>query len=164
MGKEFAFSGYARAVSRRESKRMNHLIGYDALDMLGDRGAPPDEMVRRQVWGLLAGLYPTGKPIERRAEQRFAYPHLLYLTAVGEDGLSPLAESVSVVGKHLSERGLGFYHKQPLPYRRMIASLERHDGRWLGFVVDITWCRFTEYGWYDSGGRFLQAAPAPVGE
>lgn len=125
-------------------------------------GEQTDDLVRRQVWGLLAGLYPPAKQIERRADQRFPYPHLIYLNPVAADGVTPLAGSVVVVGKHLSEHGLGFYHQQPLPYRRMIASLANHDNRWLGFLIDITWCRFTQHGWYDSGGRFLQTAPSPV--
>ena len=43
--------------------------------------------------------------------------------------------------------------KTPLPFRRMIASLEVRRGEWAGFLADITWCRFTQHGWYDSGGR-----------
>jgi hypothetical protein len=121
----------------------------------------PDDMVRRQVWSLLAGMYP-GKAIERRVDQRFPYPHLLYLTPAAVDGLTVLGESVVVVGKHLSERGLGFFHHETLPYRRMVASLESFDGRWTGFLIDLTWCRFTHHGWYDSGGRFLSIVPSPI--
>ena len=83
------------------------------------------------------------------------------VTPAGEDGLSPAGESIVVVGKHLSERGLGFFYQQPLPHRRMIASLEGQEA-WAGFLINITWCRFTRHGWYESGGRFLQAVPAPV--
>jgi hypothetical protein len=121
-----------------------------------------DETIRRQVWGLLAGLYPNGKSYERRIDQRFPYPHLVYLTPVADDGVTPSGNSLVVVGKHLSERGLGFYHQQPLPYRRMIASLQGVDGHWIGFLIDLAWCRFTQHGWYDSGGRLLQAVPSPV--
>ena len=38
----------------------------------------------------------------------------------------------------------------------MIASLETPGGDWIGFLIDISWCRFTQHGWYDSGGRLLQ--------
>ena len=120
-----------------------------------------DESVRRQVWGVLAGLYPRGRTPERRATQRFPFPQLLYLTPVGND-LLPIGDSVAVIGKHLSEGGLGFYHAQPLPYRRMIASLELAQSHWAGFLIDIRWTRFTKFGWYDSGGKFLQTVPSPV--
>ena len=46
------------------------------------------------------------------------------MTPVGADGHTPEGEPVVAAGKHLSERGLGFFHQSPLPYRRMIVSLE----------------------------------------
>jgi hypothetical protein len=141
---------------------MSTVLSFPQLEMPATSGLLPEELVGQQVWRILAGLYPPGKVIERRADQRFPFPHLLYLTPVGSDGVSPTSESVVVVGKHLSERGLGFFYQQPLPYRRMIASLAMQDSRWAGFLIDITWCRFTQHGWYDSGGRFLQAVPSPI--
>lgn len=141
---------------------MSLVLSLAQPELTREFAAPTDETVRRQVWGLLAGLYPAGKPIERRVDQRFPYPHLVYLTPCAADGLTPLGGPVVVVGKHLSERGLGFYHQQPLPYRRMIASLANHEQRWLGFLIDITWCRFTQHGWYDSGGKFLHVTSSPM--
>lgn len=121
-----------------------------------------EDVVRQQVWDVLTGVYPHGRVVERRADQRFPYAHLLYLTPVAEDGITPAGDSVAVVGKTLSERGLGFYYQQPISDRRMIASLETSDLRWAAFLINITWCRFTQYGWYESGGRFLQAVPSPI--
>jgi hypothetical protein len=121
-----------------------------------------DEIIRQQVWGVLAGVYPQGRVVERRVDQRFPYPHLLYLTPLAEDGVSPCGESVAVVGKTLSERGLGFFYQQPITHRRMIASLETSQQSWAGFLIDITWCRFSRYGWYESGGRFIQAVASPI--
>jgi len=141
---------------------MSTALSFPQLERLVDPALLATESLRRQVWGILAGLYPPGKTSERRTDQRFPYPYLLYLSPVGPDGVSPEGESVVVVGKHLSEHGLGFYYQQPLPYRRMIASLQVQEARWIGFLIDITWCRFTEHGWYDSGGRFLQAVPSPI--
>ncbi len=139
---------------------MSIVLGCPPLECLPEVGPVSDDAIRRQVWGILAGLYPRRTP-ERRADQRFPYPYLLYLTPV-QNGTSPASDSVVVVGKHLSERGLGFYYREPLPYRRMIASLEMRDSHWAGFLIDITWCRFTQHGWYDSGGRFLQIVPSPI--
>ncbi len=121
------------------------------------------DAVRRQVWEVLSGVYPPGHHAERRYAQRFPYPHLLYLTPLEADGVTPQAQSVAVVGKHLSECGLGFYYQQQaLPHRRMIASLEVSRDCWRGFLLDIVWCRFTRHGWYDSGGRFLQVVQSPI--
>ena len=143
---------------------MTSVLGYPPLEQiqqLTETIPSADESVRRQVWGVLTGLYPRGRTPERRSVQRFPYPQLLYLTPIGDDNL-PCGDSVAVIGKHLSERGLGFFHAQPLPYRRMIASLELPECGWAGFIIDITWCRFNQYGWYDSGGRFLQTVPSPI--
>ena len=79
-----------------------------------------------------------------------------------DDDTNPLDKPVVVVGKHLSEKGLGFYHFEPLPHRTMIASLELPCAQWAGFLVDVRWTRFTSFGVYDSGAKFLQAVPAPI--
>ena len=65
------------------------------------------------------------------------------------------------MGKHVSERGLGFYDPKPLPYRRVIASLEGPSS-WFGFLIDVKWCRFTRQGRNESGGRFLESVTSPL--
>jgi hypothetical protein len=42
----------------------------------------------------------------------------------------------------------------------MIVALETAGGDRLRLLIDVTWCRFTEQGWYESGGRFLQTVPS----
>ena len=121
-----------------------------------------DDSIRRQVWSLLAGLYPRGPTVERRAAQRFAYPQLLHLTPTLEDGRTPGETSIVVVGKTLSEGGLGFFHHEPIIERRVIVSLPNHQQKLVSFLLDITWCRFTALGWYESGGRFLEVVESPV--
>lgn len=141
---------------------MSTLLGCPHLEQLVEAGLSADELMRRNVWEILAGLGPRGHHPERRTVQRFPFPQLLYLTPVGADGITPAGDSLVVAGKHLSEHGLGFFYQRPLPDRRMIASLEGRDSQYLGFLIDITWCRFTRHGWYDSGGRFLQSVPSPI--
>jgi hypothetical protein len=131
------------------------------VDFFSERSVVADDEVRAQVWGLLTALYPRNDLLERRSDNRYPFPCLVRLTPVGRDGLTPEGEPVVVVGKHLSEHGFGFYHQEPLPYRRMIASLEDNKGHWFGFLIDLNWCRFTKDGWYESGGRFLQAVLPP---
>ncbi len=121
-----------------------------------------EDDVRTQVWGLLGALYPRGDLVERRGEHRYPYPYLLHLTPVADDGSVVQSEAVSVVGKYLSEKGIGFYHPQPLPHRKMIATLEGAGGAPLAFMIDVTWCRFTKQGWYESGGRFLDVVPSTM--
>lgn len=120
--------------------------------------SPAEEMVRNSVIQLLSSLYPTAHVPERRREQRYAYPHFLCIAPVGADRTTPLAESVTVVGKHLSIGGIGFFHPKPIPHRRVIVSFEGPAGIPLAFLTDLTWCRFSKYGWYESGGKFLSVA------
>lgn len=132
------------------------------LALLPELGAAPNDDVRTQVWGLLTTLYPKHDMAERRRDTRYPFPYLVHLTPVGEDGVTPEGETIVVVGKHLSERGLGFYHPKPLAHRRMIASLQATGGQWMGFLIDLSWCRFTKQGWYESGGRFLDPVLSPM--
>ena len=137
------------------------VFSHPQIDLLPEHGVASDD-IRTQVWGLLSMLYAKVTVGERRRETRYPFPFLIHLTPVGEDGATPCGESLVVAGKDLSERGLGFYHPQPLPYRRMIASLEGPRGNWFGFLIDLTWCRFTRQGWYESGGRFLETVNSPL--
>lgn len=118
--------------------------------------------VSQRVSTLIAALYPQGALVDRRREQRYPYPHLVYLTPLAEDGVTPHGDNIVVSGKQLSENGLGFFHQQPLPHRRMIVSLDQGRGQWLGFIIDLSWCRFTKFGWYESGGRLLEVVTSPL--
>ena len=132
------------------------------LMMQAPDAATSDDEIRLQVYGLL-GIQPCqGQSNERRTDHRYPYPKLVHLTPVGADGHTPEGEPVVAAGKHLSERGLGFFHQNPLPYRRMIVSLETDDDGWAGFLIDLTWCRFTKHGWYESGGRLMQVVDSPL--
>ncbi len=134
------------------------------LDLIDRQVATGDDEVKAQVLGILATLYPRNDLIERRRDVRYPFPCLVHLTPVADDGRTPIGETLVVVGRHLSEHGLGFYHQRPVPHRRMIASLEVGRGRWFGFLIDLSWCRFTKDGWYESGGRLLQTAVSPMEE
>jgi len=121
-----------------------------------------DGRVQAQVRELLSTLPLIGSAAERRRSQRFAYPRLIMISPVANDGSALAVPPIVVSGKQLSEHGVGFYHPFPLPHRLVIASLERQDRRWLGFLLDLHWCRFTRFGWYESGGRFLEAVQSPL--
>ena len=140
--------------------RTHPIMSQSPIDLIPDGGAATDE-VRTQVWGLISSLYPRNGILERRRETRCPFPHLIQLVPANDRG-EPCGESIVVAGKHVSERGLSFYHPKPLPFRRVIASLESGNGHWFGFLVDLNWCRFTKAGWYESGGRFVEAVASPV--
>ncbi len=120
---------------------------------------PPQQEsdVRSQVWRVLAGIYPLEQ--ERRHRARFPYPRLMRLIPLNEDGSRSDAPPFTVVGKHLSEEGLGFYHAIPLPHRQMLAQFELPGGGVVSFHVVLRWCRFIRDGWYESGARLVKWAP-----
>jgi hypothetical protein len=122
----------------------------------------PGDRVRTRVWSLLAAVDPRGHRLEQRGDARYPYPYLVHLTPLGPGDGVPTGEPVVVVGKHLSEHGFSFYHPKPLAFRRVIATLETVNGARLGFLLDLTWCRFTRQGWYESGGRFLDTVSSPL--
>ena len=43
----------------------------------------------------------------------------------------------------------------------MVVSLQVAKGRWLAFVVEVTWTRVIRQGWHESGARFLRPAASP---
>jgi hypothetical protein len=80
------------------------------------------------------------------------------MTPLAYDGRPEPGRSFIVVGKHLSDGGLDFYHREPLADRKLIASFECGRDRRVGFVLDLTWCRFNRHGWYEQGGKFIALA------
>ncbi|MBI1246555.1 hypothetical protein GC197_01775 [bacterium] len=112
--------------------------------------------VRAAVGRLISRILPKVVTNERRRDFRYPYPHLIYLTPINPSGEPLNAQSTVVVGKNITERGIDFFHREPLPYRRVILTLEAEDGARASVVTDLLWTRFTRHGWYDNGGRFLQ--------
>lgn len=112
----------------------------------------------------LPALAPGRHQPNRRFGPRYPYPQLVRMAPVDRDGSERSGESLVVVGRQLSEQGFDFFHPSPLPYRRVVVTLETCDGRWLRLLLDLTWCRFTRHGWYESGGRFLKILDSGSGK
>jgi hypothetical protein len=94
---------------------------------------------------------------ERRQFGRMALPLVLRVTPLDQTG-QPLEHlATTSIGKDISPRGISFFHEQPLPYRRAIVTFEHPDVGRFCVEVDMSWCRFTSPGWYQSGGRLIRA-------
>jgi hypothetical protein len=120
------------------------------------------DAVARGVRQALAAAQQPYRGSERRREPRLPYPYPIYLTPINPSGLALVDETLIVIGKHLSEHGVDFYHREAIPHRRVIASLDAGDLGWVGLLLELTWCRFTRHGWYDNGGRFLAVVDSPL--
>jgi len=112
--------------------------------------------VRDEVQRILAHAQLHPPLVNRRRDGRHPFPHLIRLTPVTADGRQVVGEPVVVVGRHLSVRGLDFYHFAPLAHQYVVASFDRGDGGQLHVLVALRWCRFNHLGWYENGGRFVQ--------
>ena len=121
-----------------------------------------EKSIREQVRLVMGSKQPGIQASERRKEKREAYPYPIYLTPVAKDGTIQIEETVVALGKHLSELGFDFYHREPLPFRRVIVSFEMGSNRFSGMLLDLNWCRFSRHGWYDNGGRFIAAVASPL--
>ena len=126
-------------------------------------GSRQEDPIRQTVQLALAGVHDQRKTLERRRETRFPYPYPVHLTPVATNGAPDVGETFVVLGKHISDHGLDFYHREPLPHRRVIASLPDGNQGWIGLLLDLSWCRFSRHGWYDNGGRFLAVTDSPLG-
>lgn len=107
------------------------------------------------IWQIVTRIYPTAPREERREEPRYAFPYLVQLQPVLEDGVSRQGSPLVVVGKQISETGLGFYHPRPLPSRYGIVALDV-VGLSVSVLVELLWTQFTHHGWYESGGKFVR--------
>ena len=119
--------------------------------------APPGASTLK-IRSLLTRLYPHGRiEDERRREPRYPYPYAIELLPGDRDSMSVLGEPLFVIGKHMSEHGLGFYHNEPISHRFVVATFGVGiDMDELRMLVELSWCRFTETGFYENGGRLLQ--------
>jgi len=122
------------------------------------------EHLREQVQRLMLAPQQTPPASEKRTDVRIPYPYPVYLQPSDKNGLVQQEKTTIVLGRHLAERGLDFFHKDPLPHRHMIASFQFDHGNWISFVMALNWCRFNRYGWYDTGGRFLMVADLEMAE
>src|SRR4029079_1987511 len=115
-----------------------------------------------QIEALLSRLHPAVER-ERRHDDRIAIPVLFRLTPYDADR-QPLEEEASiVVGKNISRRGVSFYHEKPITHRRALIELADPSVGCFVAEIDVTWCRFTKPGWYESGGRLIRTA-APTAD
>ena len=115
-----------------------------------------------QIEALLSRLHPA-VTCERRHDDRIAIPVLFRLTPFDADRQPLEQEALIVVGKNISRRGVSFYHERPITHRRALIELAEPSVGIFVAEIDVTWCRFTKPGWYESGGRLLRSA-APTAD
>lgn len=105
----------------------------------------------REVTSLIAGILADGN---RRHRQRIPLPFLLELQPCESSPPAP-SEGTVVVGKDLSESGIGFFHQHRIPCQRVRLRLELAGIGPIELIAELLWCHFTRHGWYESGARIV---------
>jgi hypothetical protein len=121
-----------------------------------------ENQIASSVESALNAVDSCRRAMERRRENRHPYPYPIHLTPLLDDGTPDVNGTFVVIGKHLAAHGIDFYCSQPLPHRRVIASLDGGSAGWIGIILELTWCRFSRHGWYDNGGRFVAMVRSPL--
>jgi len=142
---------------------MNNLLTPATADLPWMGTSILEARVGTHIRSVLADLHPQSPAHERRRDIRYPYPYLIRLTPISENGTVLLDDSITVVGKSISARGIAFYHQSPLLFRRVILTLGDTPERGLSVVAELLWCRFVRQGWYDSGGRLLAVCDGAPG-
>ncbi len=124
--------------------------------------APEQATFREAVRAALRGVLKRSANFERRQSDRHPYPYPIHITPLSATGEAIIDDTFIVIGRHLSELGVDFYHNQPVPYRTVLASLQAGKNEWIGVKLDLTWCRFRYNGLYENGGRFLRLVESPI--
>ncbi len=120
-----------------------------------------DEQIRVSVQLARASYAPRhdGFRPERRHSSRDSFPYPVHLTPLSRDHRPDVTQTIIVIGRHLSEQGLDFYHHEPVPFRRAVVSLPTNGNEWVSLLFELFWTRYNCHGWYDNGGRFLAVVP-----
>lgn len=114
----------------------------------------------RVVSMLLEHIQPATEH-DRRSMDRIPIPYLFELSPAQDEVSDDLMQAIVVVGKDICERGIGFFHDRPIPFRRGTLTAHLPEEGVVQLKVDLLWCRCTSLGWYESGGR-LRGAEADV--
>jgi len=115
------------------------------------------EEIREAVRLAVSHSQPTRYDNERRRDRRYPFPQPIRLTPLAPDGLPLEHCEIVVIGKSITERGLDFYHMEPVPHRHAIVWLPTGNNEWCALTIELTWCRSNGYGWYENGGQFSRA-------
>jgi hypothetical protein len=110
----------------------------------------------------------SGPVVQGRSSLRIPFTELIVVTPWDEATRGPTGRAVLADGRDISEEGIAFRHRQPLPCRYAVVSYRGADPEEARSVesvlVRLLWCRFVRGGNYLSGGRFERPLEREFGE
>lgn len=112
----------------------------------------------------------SGPVVQGRSSLRIPFAETVIVTPWDEARRGPSARPLLADGRDISEEGVAFRHRQPLPCRfaavsyRGLNPADRETPVVESVLVRLLWCRFMLSGVYLSGGRFERHLDAEFGE
>lgn len=105
----------------------------------------------RQTSPVLSG-------VDLRTATRNPFPEPIRLTPVDQGGQA-MGNSITTIGRDLSNTGIGFFHTDPITVRHVLIEFNGMADQ--GLLTRLVWCRFRKDGWYVSGGHFVKVLDVP---
>lgn len=128
----------------------------NARSDLGKRNEPS---LAAKLEKLIAPGPITGSA-ERRKAKRVAIPLLIRVTPLDRQEGTPVGPTITAVGKDLGKSGIGFFHQTALPHKLVRIGFDDPQLKDISVEVELNWCRFSNLGWYESGGKLLRMIEA----
>lgn len=113
---------------------------------------------------LVASWHASPPLMHGRAWHRVRYEKPLILTPMDGERNQLAGKPRLVQGRDVSLGGCSFYHGDPLPCSRVALTFGVSDEDRVTLMVRLTWCRFTQGGIYQSGGKFLKPVELRIDE
>jgi hypothetical protein len=108
---------------------------------------------------LMASWHPVGRTLHLRRWHRIPL-QVPVTVALWEERAGAAARAWPAVLKDVCPGGLSFNHEEPISTRRAAVLLRDSSGRAAGWLVRLTWCRFTRCNIYQSGGAVVRSLDA----
>ncbi len=135
-----------------------------ARNNAGSAPCLPISEIARIVDRVVASWHSPLSLAEQRGSHRLRYERPAVLTPLDERTGEPVSVHKIVSGRDISPTGFSFTHLDPLACRRAIVTFAFESLPPSAVVLRLSWCRFTQAGVYQSGGKFLNPILPPFVE
>ena len=96
---------------------------------------------------------------QQRSSPRFPLNFSMKLFPLGGRGKRLHFEPMSIIGRDISSKGLGFIHEHQIPDKRVIIYCYRPGAARFAFEAQIVWTTPSTQGGFESGCMFLRKVP-----
>ena len=114
------------------------------------------------VGEVVASWHTSGPLLQQRYRHRVPLRRQLIIIPLDEQLETPCGSPLRVEGRDISLAGISFAHSLPLPHRKVALMLPHLHETAPSIVTQLTWCRFSRDGRYQSGGGFLGTLRASI--